>query len=78
MIAMPSSLQVAITEPWMCMGSLVVERKRVRMLTIFRFLLVRLKAHFDLDRRNGHYLICMYKHSHARLWSKQLPCVHDV
>ena len=47
------------------MSSLVVERKGVWMLTIFRFLLVRCKAHFDLDRRDGHYLIRVDKHSHA-------------
>ena len=29
------------------------------MLTILRFLLVRLKAHFDLDRGDGHDLIRM-------------------
>ena len=76
---MPSSLQVAITDPWMCMSSLVVERKRVSVLTIFRFLLVRCKAHFDLNRRDGHYLIRMYKHSHAcGIVTLCLPCVHDV
>jgi len=79
MMAMPSSLQVAITEPWMCMSSVVVEIKGMPMLTIFCFLLVRLKAHFDLDRRDGHYLIRTHKQLVSTgMATRGLPCVHDV
>src|SRR5712691_5545724 len=40
-------------------------KKRALRLTIFRLLLIGLKAYFDLDRCDGHNLTRLYKHSYT-------------
>ena len=76
---MPSSLQVAITESWVCMSFPEAEgKKRALRLTIFRLLLIGLKAYFDLDHCDGHNITRLYKHSYAGwMVSAYLVCSAD-
>jgi hypothetical protein len=61
MTLIPRSLQAAITKPGTLM-SFTDWKGKAAVLTIFCFLPVDLKAHFDLDRRDRHDLSSQYMH----------------